>query len=466
MDIGGAVRRLRRAEFIGDGMGVYVGPHEVGLAHLSKGFFRVQVRDVLAVPLPGKNHPAERRHVLTDSVRGFVRARNLGSAPAVLALNRSLALFNRLVLPAAAAENLRDVVEYEIERIIPLPKSELYYDFSVRPFGAERIEVLVMCVPQAVVREHLEALEDAFVRPRGVVVSSAAIADFFCFCCGDVPGPVALLLGADGGMEFMLLAGRRLVSSVVMPAACAEAEADLARLIARELTDELVGVSDVALYAWGTSNGGGGPLGANDLLSLARERLQAPADFFTTQDAAVLPAVGAALGAVRESTVAVNFLPAGSRVGSEGGRRLLTAVLLFVLVVLSLVWGVSVLTREAMLRAELGAEVERLEPQVARVKEIEKDAADLRGQITTIIDGQNQHSVDFLYEVTELLPDDAYLTTFRLRNNQIQLDGFARGASELIPTLEASERFKNVKFSSPTTKAEGRDRFSISMDLE
>ena len=466
MDVGGAVRRLRRSEFIGDGMGVYVGPHEVGLAHLTKGLFRVQVREVLAVPLPAKDHPAERRHVLTDSVRRFVRERNLGSAPAVLALHRSLALFNRLVLPAAAAENLRDVVEYEMERVIPLPKSEIYYDFTMRPFGAERIEVLVMCVPQAVVREHLDALEDALLRPRGVVVSSAAIADFFCFCCQDVLGPVGFLLGADEGLEFALLAERRLVSSIVMPAARTEAEADIARLIAREITDELVGVNDVALYAWAASNGGGRPLEADDLWSLARERLQAPAEFFTTQDAAVLPAVGAALGAVRESTVSVNFLPVGSRVGAEGGRWLLTAVLLVVLALVSLVWGVSAVTRNVMLRTELEAEVGRLEPEVERVKLMEKEAADLRSQIETIAEGRDQHAVDFLHEVTKLLPEDAYLTTFRLRSNQIQLDGFARAASELIPTLEASGRFKNVKFGSPTTKAEGRDRFSISMDFE
>lgn len=466
MDLGRAVKRLRRAEFIGDGIGVYVGPHEIGLAHLSKGFFRVQVREALAVPLPAKDHPAERRHVLTDSVRGFVRERNLGSAPAVLALHRSMALFNRLVLPAAAAENIKDVVEYEIERLIPLPKSELYHDFTMRPFGAERIEVLVMCVPQAVVREHLEALEDALLRPRGVVVSSAAIADFFCFCCEDAKGPVGFLLGADGGLEFTLLAERRLVSSVVMPATRAEAEADLARLIVREITDELVGVNDVALYAWPLTNGGPRPLGADDLLSLAREGLQAPEEFFTTRDAAVLPAVGAALGAVRESTVAVNFLPVSSRVGAEGGRWLLTAVLLFVLALASLVWAVSAVTRNAMLRTELAAEVARLEPEVERIKSIEIESEGLREQIETIAEGRNRHAVDFLHEVTKLLPNDAYLTTFRLRNNQIQLDGFARAASELIPTLEASERFKNVKFGSPTTKAEGRDRFSISMELE
>ena len=105
-------------------------------------------------------------------------------------------------------------------------------------------------------------------------------------------------------------------------------------------------------------------------------------------------------------------------------------------------------------------------PDVERIKLIERESEKLRKQIETIAEGRNRHAVDFLHEVTKLLPEDAYLTTFRLRSNQVQLDGFARAASELIPTLEASERFKNVKFGSPTTKAEGRDRFSISMELE
>jgi Tfp pilus assembly protein PilN len=468
MELGTALKRLRRAEFIGDGLGVYVGPHELGIAVLSKGLFRVAVREALAVPLPSREHPAERRHALTDAVLGVVRTRKLSAAPAVLALPRSQALFNRLVLPAAAADNLRDVVEYEMERIIPLPKSELYYDFSMRPFGADRIEVLVMCVPQAAVLEHLDALEDAFVRPRGVVVSSVAVADFFCFCCEEAPGPVGFLLGANGDVEFTIVADRRIITSVLVPRRRAEAEVDLARLVAREFTDELIGTDEVALYTTGAN--GSGPstalLGAEELLPIARDRLEAPPELFASQEPAVVPAVGAALAAVRENTVAVNFLPAEGRRGAEGGRWLLTAVLSLMLIFALLAWGVGTVVRDAMLRSELEAELRRLRPQVTQVKDIEKEAADLRHEVEIIAQGRNRHVADFLYEVTKLLPDDAYLTTFRLRGSQIQLDGFARAASELIPKLEGSERFKNVKFGSPTTKARGKDRFSITMEIE
>jgi general secretion pathway protein L len=372
------------------------------------------------------------------------------------------------VLPAAAQENVRDVVEYEMERIIPLPKSDLYYEFTTRPFGADRIEVLVMCLPQAVVKEHLEALEEALVRPRGVVVSSAAIGDFYCFCREDETGPVALLLGANGDLELALVADRRLVASVVLPTARVREEADCARLVVRELTDELLGLGDVAFFTWGTMNGSGPTvptLGAEGLLSLGQGRLEAPAELYASQEAALLPAIGAALGAVRENTVSVNFLR-GASGAAEGGRWLVTAVLLLVLVLVSLTFGVSVVARDAMLRAQLDGELERLRPQVAGVKQREEEGAALRRQIEIVTTGQNRHSVDLLREVTELLPDDAYLTTFRLRGNQVQLDGFARAASELIPKLDTSKHFKDVKFGSPTTKAQGRDRFSITMELE
>ncbi len=466
MDLGAAFKRLQRAEFIGDGLGVYVGPHDMGLAHLAKGLFRVTVREALAVPLPGKEHVAERRRALTDAVLGFVRARRLDSAPAVLALHRGEALFNRLVLPAAAAENVRDVVEYEMERIIPLPKSELYYEFSTRSFGTDRIEVLVMCLPQATVHGHLEALEDALVRPRSVIVSSAAIADFFCFCREETTGPACFVLRMDGDVEFTLVTERRLVASVILP--LRREDADCGRLVARELTDELVGIADVALYTAGTNNGSGPQLpllGADELLPLAQGRLEAPPEFFALREAAVLPAVGAALGAVREGTVAVNFLRDDGR-GVEGGRWLLSAVLMLLLVVISFAWGVSVVARDAMRRVELEAEIERLRPQESAIKQLAKDGEDVRRQIEILVEDRNRHAVDYLHEITEKLPDDAYLTTFRLRGAQIQLDGFARAASELIPKLEESPRFKNVKFGSPTTKAQGRDRFSISMDVE
>ena len=73
-------------------------------------------------------------------------------------------LLNRLILPAAARENLAQVLEYEIERVIPLPRDEIFYDYQVRESGqgeTGRLAVLVVSVPRRVVRQYVEALEQA-----------------------------------------------------------------------------------------------------------------------------------------------------------------------------------------------------------------------------------------------------------------------------------------------------------------
>ena len=199
-------QRLSRADFV-DGLGIYVAEHEVALAHLRKRLFQVTVRGTRTVPLPGSDRPDERRLALTQAVAAFTREGEVDTRRTVLCVPRSQAAFNRVLLPAAAKENLAQVLEYEIENLIPLPREEIFYDYSARDQGEERLEVLLMCIPRQVVQGYLDALEQATVRPRGIVLASTAIADFVTFCRGDGSGPLGLLLTVPGATEVALLTG-------------------------------------------------------------------------------------------------------------------------------------------------------------------------------------------------------------------------------------------------------------------
>jgi general secretion pathway protein L len=72
-----------------------------------------------------------------------------------------------------------------------------------------------------------------------------------------------------------------------------------------------------------------------------------------------------------------------------------------------------------------------------------------------------------LATLTDLLPDDAYLTDFSLRQRQIVIAGRSSAASNLIPILAADPAFKNVAFDSPVTRAIGSnaDLFSIRAEV-
>jgi len=461
-------QRLRRADFL-DGLGIYVGAHEVALAHVVKRFFKVALRHARTFPLPPAARAAERRQALAQAVLTFARENRVDTRRAYLCLPRADAAFNRVLLPAAARENLAQVLEYELEHLVPLPRDQVYFDFSVRELGEDRLEVLLMCIPRAVVRGYLEALEDAFVRPRGIVLASTAIADYLAFCRGDAEGPIGLLIGAGEAVELALLAGGRLVASQLVPASRLAAPQDLSRSLARQLGDGFVAPEEVQLYRWQLANGVGPALpelGDGDLLALAAGRLEAPAEFFEAEEPALLPAVGAALDAVREGTVPVNLLPAEGRRGYEEGLSLVTMVLVALAGVLLLVWGGSALVKDELLRRQVRDQLAAVAPEVREVKSLQDEIADLRKQLDILVAGQERRITMLLKELTDIIPADAYLTTFNVRAERVTLDGFARSASDLIASLEKSKHFKNVTFTSPTTRMGDKERFSLVAEVE
>src|SRR5262249_60953028 len=162
--------------------------------------------------------------------------------------------------------------------------------------------------------------------------------------------PLGLVRPAPGATEVALLAGGPLVSSQLLPARRVGDMAALERSVARQLAEEALAANDVPLYCWQLANGDGPGIslpGEGDLLALARGRLVAPEEFFSASAPAMLPAVGAALDAVREGTVAVNLLPAEARHAHEEGISLATVILLALIALLGLVWGGTAMGKDA-----------------------------------------------------------------------------------------------------------------------
>ena len=180
----------------------------------------------------------------------------------------------------------------------------------------------------------------------------------------------------------------------------------------------------------------------------------------------MLPAVGAALDAVREGTVPVNLLPVEGRRGYDEGLSLVTVVLVALLGVLVLVWGGSALVKDELLRREVHAKLAAVQPQVQEVRALQDEIAKDRRQLDILVGGQERRATVLLKELSDVVPSDAHLTSVNLRAGQLTLDGFARSASDLISALEKSKRFKNVHFTSPTTKTGDKERFALVAEVE
>jgi len=60
--------------------------------------------------------------------------------------------------------------------------------------------------------------------------------------------------------------------------------------------------------------------------------------------------------------------------------------------------------------------------------------------------------LDVLLALTRILPADAYVTQLSVSGGSWELNGYARDAAKLVPLLERSDLFADVRFRTATTR--------------
>jgi len=468
------VQRATRLDFL-TGLGIAIQQRSVALVAMTKRLTAVSIQHWRTTPLPPPEEVEARRSALASAVAAFVAEHSLDTDRTFVSLPRASAVLSRLSLPAAAKSDLHQVVEFEIERLIPLAREEIYYDTVVREV-AGKLDVLVMSVPRRVVAEVLAALELAEVHARSVVISPVAVYDFLSFCTKEDDEHAVVLIEDGGTVEFDYVARGTLVASHLVRANEVASGAAISRLVSQESVAAGGSPAAVQVYAWRAGPEPSSPsdglspemlASGADLLRRADGAMGAPEGFSAAASPSLVPAIGAALSAVREGSSGINLLPAEERRTVEEGAPLFTFLCAAVLVVATAVWLVSALVKDHRIASRLNAELAELQPTMRTVHRHEEDTKALRDKLQLLTQGDRRRISVLLKELADVVPRDAYLTTFRFRSGKVELEGFAKSASDLVPLLERSPFFKNAQFTSPVTKVQdNQERFSLATEIE
>ena len=159
----------------------------------------------------------------------------------------------------------------------------------------------------------------------------------------------------------------------------------------------------------------------------------------------------------------LDLIPAAMKPRRLTRPQQLTAAALAVTVLLALAALLVPGLRDGRRLAGLNAEIARMEPEVRRVRAV-LGALERRRQLLATIDGLAAGAIrplPVLRELTEILPNDAWLTTLALDAKGVELVGQAAAASTLISLLENSPRLERVEFASPVTRGRDREQFRI-----
>lgn len=116
----------------------------------------------------------------------------------------------------------------------------------------------------------------------------------------------------------------------------------------------------------------------------------------------------------------------------------------------------------------IAQEIRRIDPEVKAVERMLTDVTQKKrvlAALGTAQDGRIQ-ALPLMRELTNLLPQDAWLQALNMDRQGVEITGQANAASQLIPLLEASPWLERVEFTSPVTKGQGKEQFRVKASWE
>jgi Tfp pilus assembly protein PilN len=184
----------------------------------------------------------------------------------------------------------------------------------------------------------------------------------------------------------------------------------------------------------------------------------------------LLGAVALALeGLAWRSSDRVNLLPAEMRPSRRRWRYAPTYALIAANVVLLAAFAMRAPVQRQILVREYKREIASLQPasnQAQQAVDTQKQTYQ-RLELIRDFQAQGHESLDALAEITQRLPADTWLNHFAYRLGQVDVNGTSKSAAALLPLLQASPQFSNVRFSGGLTRdPSGADRFRLQLQVK
>jgi Tfp pilus assembly protein PilN len=427
--------------------------------------------DVKEIALKAENDARER--ALRQAILSLLPHFNPARDAIYLCVPQEQAIVQQVFLPLAAEGNLRQVLEYEIERQLPFKREDIYFDYLPVGKKGEKLCVYVFATPKKNLANLLGMLESFGITPDGVETTVTALANYLLFSAADDGGTAALVAGHRSNWEMVAVNAKeggwkptaQLLATHQFP--LQEWAQGSGKAILHESLREVRKIyrsGDLAAL-----NGvAEGPLaGAEDLSARGATRLESSRHVSNPE---TLPAIGAALRGIREASLGGNLLAtdATDRSGSKTLSTLNMALLGFLVLAL-IVWGVSFPVKDELRLRQLQAENQKLEPTVEALRREENQLQQLRKEANYLNEFEQRRGevLKILEELSRLVPTNAYFSNLRYRTGILEVQGSAENASTLIPLLERSPILENVNFNAPSNRGrDNRETFSLKADLE
>jgi Tfp pilus assembly protein PilN len=401
------------------------------------------------------------------ALRAELDARKVSPGGVAVGLPRTAVTVKPIDLPAVGSDT-REMVQFELERHLPFPTEDAPFDFVplAAPEDAEKTEtlgrrVLLAACDRRVVDTAMRMMNEAKVRPVSITVAAH---DLVALAKPPARSNVVWVHRTDETADLLFVARGTIVMSRSLPGGD---DAALAAEVRRSFgLVKWRGCDEVWVSGDGITPDG---LGGSSLADLGVPVTPPP---YTLAARRALGAIDGGPRGALELALAValapavrplDLLPPALRPFRLTRAQLVTAGVAAAAVVLAIAALMVPGYRDGRRLAALNADIAGLDGEVRNVERLLKELDGKRRLVGTV-DGLEQGSLrplPVMRELTDLLPNDAWVTLLSLDAKGVELTGQASAASALIPLLENSARFERVEFASPVTRGRDREQFRI-----
>jgi hypothetical protein len=419
------------------------------------------------------------KEALKREVSQFFKSNRLSKDCVVLGIPRKDIILRYLDLPSEVADNLKQVVHYQVQSFEPTEESSYYYDYVLLSSNAalKKLSVLLAMVRKSLLDEHLQMLREAGIRPVAVIGSSMGLANLFWQNQKGLNDKTFIL--ADlGSVAFELIAVRNGTFTYSRETSKADDQSwsDLILYEVGEAASRMRLESDSAIEKIVIA--GESSVSALDEIKTGIpdcELLKDSVHFITTKETqsqiqGAASTLGLAYtGMARRPFIKMNLLPSDLRTHQTRWAYVPTAILGLIVISALMAWGFYPIVMNRIFIKKFDHIIASNKAPVEKVQSLKVQAEALEAKVKSFEDliAKKDMNLEVLQELTVILPQDTYLNTYVNRDGTIQLVGLSGSSSDLIQKLDKSPFFKDVRAMAPFREQRpGLDQFNIETKLE
>jgi general secretion pathway protein L len=460
--------------FSKESVGVEISNDHLTIAHVKATPFDTKVCAHAGYELDASSGFGEKMGTIHTMVKDFLRQHHIGTACLWIGLPAQMVIQRVFRLPSAAKENLAKALEYELPKYLPLPPEDIYFRYQILDEDREEKQLTILVA--AVKRKDLAPL----IELRN---------DLGASICG-------VESTATAGINGLKLASKSIFQKAYALAYVADSTLQLSYFKNEQLrfmrtldfNDDLMDQAERMLQEFDYSGTIGaesdaaaalnvychGPGATPDMLQKLNELPNLEFSLLDLSDSPLaennpIAGTGLALKSLQRVVLDINLFPEQFRKKPSVIGRYATLALVVLALISGMAWATSHFVHQRLSDMRVDAELNELSDEIKALGQAQSEITALQERIDYLNNLRKERidALEFLKELTEVLPDTAWLSGLSITDNRVEIQGYADYSTRLIPQLEASSLFANAKFISTITQGrDGKQVFKIGFEIK